>query len=1418
MPKYLCENCGKDFSQKSHYDSHKRRKKPCENYSNNIQMMVDKKVKETINDLNIKNLKKIILENENLGNKMDTFKDLYKFIKNNEEKSIIPWLEDPWVGKDKQESLLRLFAGHQLIDKLKQFDICKGNFNKKTITKMNEYKDIYYDEKNNLRNLKDKGDSSDLTGIHKNNDKHLLLTTSKNLNNMKIGKLDIDKILTNFKQYDGYNMTLCICVKNKDDYYKMLNNSEESSKELKKILEGSIIIDWDDLDEAYHQFKICFENISIDSIINSNKGILCLKLHQRLSVLKTFRLKNSGKQKILWGHIQRSGKSYIIGGCIIEDSKDKDECNYLVITTAPNETIYQQKKIFDCIQLKDYNIVVLNGKNKKPDLTKKNIIICSKQFLQTKIDNNEKKNTDEKTTSIPWLKKMVFDMRFIDESHNGGTTELAKKTLEFYGKKSFTVNITATYSKPINDYNIPKDCWILWDLEDIKLCKNITNKGSIIRLVEKHSDCIQNIISKYSQDSIISEYSKYPELWLLTDEINKNVVTEIINYTRDNNYGWSTDACFLLKQGLEENKNVINEEFQNERENLKLWYRIFGKYNKYGIPDKNYPDDIVYMKRIQKICHNPSINSRFIGEDDFKNEPMIIMAFLPQNNIDKISKATIKLLEKNNVIPDYEIISINSKTTNNPKQSIEDARIKARNSGKKGVLVLSGKQCSLGVSIDNCDIVLLLNNSMGFDMIYQMMFRCMTEGNNKKCGFVVDLNIHRVIESSVINYVSLIKPDIHPRDATKFILQERLINLNGDHWMPFFGNDVSKITALCENVYNIYSSNTKNALNHFLNRLRFKEILLTKEEQKIFNAMFSNTEPTNIEKELIEKLMKEDEKEQIKKGIEKTKVDTEDINTSSETYNEDEKKEKQINYMDILKHIIPLICLLTIHYNETSFVEMFKLIENNKYVYNILIDQTKSWWGKSIDSKIIKIFINMYMKYMKDDKETNQIIRTVKELFMKNIKNNRVLSMLIDKYLIPQELEKKSNAEVSTSFKLRQEMLDKIPVEFWTSIKKVFEPCAGKGGFIIDIIDRFMIGLKNIIPDEKERYKIIVEECLYFSDINPTNIFICKLLIDPYNEYKLNYNEGNTLELDIKEKWGIEGFDAVIGNPPYQKNFNNKNGRVGGSSLWSEFMNNLINKIFDNGLLLFITPCSWMTGSTNKQSGNLLKGLFQKNTVLYLDIEKCSKYFNVASTFSYYLIKKSFEDTDFECDTYYKKNIYKSSIKQSVFRQLSVIPKLFTNDTINIINKVENRNNNKFNFERNYELDIRRKERFTENGKYNVRHKVVDIRKSNYYQESCMNKHKVVISMPGYIKPLYDYESGCSDATLFHITENKLEAENLIKLLNSNLYKFIINNYRELTGLNNHKNINRLCICYADDLYKIFNLTKEEIKIIENSI
>ena len=1461
MSKYSCERCGKEFSQKSHYDSHKRRKKPCENYSNKIQTMVDKKVKETINDLNLENLKKLILKNEETINQtynMDTFKGLYEFLQLCEEKNITTWLKEPWVGKDKQESILRLFAGLGLIDKIKLYDICKGNYNEKTITKNTTIKDVFYNQEDNLIKLKDKGDSSDLTGICRNNEKHLLVSTSKNLNKTQVGKLDIDKILTNFKQYEDeeYTMSLCICVRDRVDFEFMKKNVEKTNHQLKSLLEkeDTIIIDWDDLNQAYHQFKIFYGKTSIDNIINSNKTTLCLKMHQYLGVLKTLKMKNCEKKKILWGHIQRSGKSYIIGGCIIEDSKDKDECNYLVITTAPNETIEQQRKVFDCIQLTDFNIIVLNGKNKKPDLTKKNIIICSKQFLQTKIDKHDKnKHSEEKTKNIDWLKKMSFDMRFIDESHNGGTTELAKKTLEFYGKQAFTIQITATYSKPINDYNIPKDCWILWDLEDIKLCKNITNERSIIRLVEKQGDCIQNIISKYSQDSIISEYSKYPELWLLTDELSDETIEKIINRNKIEGHeydGYSMEGCFLLN----EQKYVNNKETKKEDENklsfqspdkvLDIFYRIFGKKIKdeFGdIYDPKYPRKNIYIERIKDICNNPENKSRFIGEGDFHNEPMIIMAFLPQNNIDKISKATIKLLERNNVIPHYEIISINSKTTNNPKQSIEDARIKARNSGKKGVLVLSGKQCSLGVSIDNCDIVLLLNNSMGFDMIYQMMFRCMTEGKNKKCGFVVDLNIHRVIETSVINYASLIKPDIHPRDATKFILQERLINLNGDHWMPSFGNDVSKITALCENVYELYSSNTENALNHFLNRLRFKELLLTKEEQIIFNAMFSNTTPTKIQKEFIDKLLEEDE-EKIKKGIEKTKVDNENIDTSSEASNKDEKEEKQIKYMDILKHIIPLICLLTIHNKETSFVEMFELIEKNDYVYNILIDQTKSWWGKSIDSKIIKKFINVYMKYMKDDKETNQIIRSIKELFMKNIKNNRELSNLIDKYLIPQELEKKSNAEVSTPFKLRQEMLDKIPVEFWTSIKKVFEPCVGKGGFIVDIIDRFMNGLEKTIHDEKERYRTIVEECLYFSDINSTNIFICKLLIDPYNEYKLNYNEGNTLELDIKEKWDIEGFDAVIGNPPYQAVSVNGVSKGGGNNLYTKFIYYADKILNQNGYLLYINPPTYFGPgrSNNMNDMNLRKDVLDKYYYHYINLEECAKHFNVGSKFIYYLIQKNSNKNDnIEIICKYNNKIYKTNLNQDLFKR-DYLPYLLTNKCLSILDKVKNNYNDKLAIfhspdnrsDKKHVLNKSKKENNEEYKKRALEDGYIYPMQATsvqvvYSSKKCKNQNdkKVLMSRSGYLKPFYDDGlMGVGGDCFACLVQDEKEGNKIIKLLNCKLYKFYIET-NKWSGFHNKEVLQDLPIVINEienindeNIYKYFEITEEEIKIIEDSI
>lgn len=1171
---------------------------------------------------------------------LSSFKDLFEFLQNYSDKNILDWLKQPWIGKDKQESVMRLFAYFGLLSKLTDFTMCNGNFNLQTIEPFKSYNEIFYDNNNKLNKLKDSGDSSDLTGINKKNNKNIIVTTSKNINKLNIGKLGISQIFMNAQKYKdkGYIITYAFCVRNIEEFNIMKNSTHNSSTDLLEIIETetTIIIDWNDLNEAFHNFKLYFQNKDLNQILKNDKETFILKMHQQLSVIKTIKLKQiKSKQqkqsnKILWGHVQRSGKSYIIAGTILEDSKDKEKCNYLIITTAPNETITQYLKILSSFQLQYFNVVNLNGKNKKPTLTNKNVIVCSKQFLQTKIDKTNNKTEVISTTSILWLKNMKFDIRFLDESHNGGTTELAKKTLDFYGKKAFTIYITATYTKPTNDYNIPKEDWILWDMEDICLCKNINIEEKKQILIEKHGVEIKNIIELYSLKNIINEYSKYPSLYILTYKIKPDIKNDIISKTTDNNYGWSTEACFLLKQSVEKKKdknsiekNVVVEkpEFQNEPANLKLWYDIFGKKDEYDIPDKDFPDDIVFIKRIEKICKNPKTNSRFIGDT---NEPMIIMAFLPQNDINLISTATINLLKKNNVLQNYEIISINCKTTTDPIKQIEDTRKKAKINNKNGVLVLSGRQCSLGVSIENCDIVLLLNNTMSFDMISQMMFRSMTEEKGKTGGFVIDMNIHRSIDS-LTQYSSLIKPTEHPIQALKYILQEKIIILNGDHWMPCFGYNSSNINSFCNSVYNIYSSKFEKAIKHNLDRLSFKNILLSKVQQHSLNTFSKNIKPTKEQKQIIDNLINNNEI-QIKKGIEKTKIENNTETYSNNSNDEEEKDDKKnINYMDILRHIIILTCLLTIHNNKTSFIEMYNFIENNIYIYEIFINQIRSWWGNDIDEKKIKSLITIYIDYtnMNDDKELEQIVRTIKELFIKNINNSNELSLLIDKYLIPQELEKKTNAEVSTPYKLRKEMLSKIPIEFWKKPQKVFEPCSGKGGFLIDIIGLFMEGLIEEIPDEKERYRTIVEDCLYWSEINPTNIFICKLLIDPHNQYKLNFNEGDTLVLDIKEKWSIEGFDAVIGNPPY-----NSSGNIGtGHTIWQYFTEKALKIwIKTSGLLLYVHPAGWRKPKMeNSKYDGLYDLMVKENQMIYLEIHGTKdgiKIFKCGTRYDWYLIEK----------------------------------------------------------------------------------------------------------------------------------------------------------------------------------------------------
>ena len=152
---------------------------------------------------------------------MNSFVELFNFLKTNESDNIKIWLEDSWIGKDKQESLLRLFSKLKLIKKLEDYNICNGNFNLNSIKIIKNVNEIFYDNQNNLIKLKDNGDSSDLTCINKNNNE-VLAISSKNLNNYQIGNLDIEKLIINS---GNYNLRIGLCVKSKSEIIKTINNA-----------------------------------------------------------------------------------------------------------------------------------------------------------------------------------------------------------------------------------------------------------------------------------------------------------------------------------------------------------------------------------------------------------------------------------------------------------------------------------------------------------------------------------------------------------------------------------------------------------------------------------------------------------------------------------------------------------------------------------------------------------------------------------------------------------------------------------------------------------------------------------------------------------------------------------------------------------------------------------------------------------------------------------------------------------------------------------------------------------------------------------------------------------------------------------------------------------------------------------------
>lgn len=291
----------------------------------------------------------------------------------------------------------------------------------------------------------------------------------------------------------------------------------------------------------------------------------------------------------------------------------------------------------------------------------------------------------------------------------------------------------------------------------------------------------------------------------------------------------------------------------------------------------------------------------------------------------------------------------------------------------------------------------------------------------------------------------------------------------------------------------------------------------------------------------------------------------------------------------------------------------------NKCSGSFKIDYTNDWIERFYNRSISHISQGKYTTF--DDFMNIIILDKNKKELMALLKNS--ISDFIQQYEKVSKLESKLFGEVFTPRQLIEEMLDTLPEDVWTNKDlKWLDPAVGIGNFPSVVLDRLMVGLEDVIPNEGERRKHILEEMLYMCDISIKNLFLLYKLFDCNNEFKLNVHRGSfldeNLELDIKNKWNIDEFDIIIGNPPY-----NTNGTGTGNSIWHLFLekSNKISKRY----ICFIHPCSWrMPLRKSDRFYNVSKII--KNNITYLRIlkkEEANKYFGLSIKVDFYLLDKN---------------------------------------------------------------------------------------------------------------------------------------------------------------------------------------------------
>ena len=405
------------------------------------------------------------------------------------------------------------------------------------------------------------------------------------------------------------------------------------------------------------------------------------------------------------------------------------------------------------------------------------------------------------------------------------------------------------------------------------------------------------------------------------------------------------------------------------------------------------------------------------------------------------------------------------------------------------------------------------------------------------------------------------------------------------------------------------------------------------------------------------------------------------------------------------------------------------------------------------------------------------------------------------------DFSKEDQSTVYTPMNIAEEMVNLLPDDIFKPDKKFIDIACKSGRFLLAIYNRLMSSpyMGNI--ESEQRSKWILDNQLYAIALTEiSSVLIRKSLYDDYtvkgniilinsytdkikkNSFGQNANGSvKTLKVLLSEEFNQVNFDVVIGNPPYN------------NDIYLDFVTQGFTLIKDIGFEVMITPAKWQAKGGKKNED------FRKDIVPHM------------SKIVYYIDAGDiFDIREMDGITYYSIDRFKHEIKKIENRcgrnkmlNSTVGRKLSNADSLN-------------NFGNAINQKLQSYKKFKFNRDKSGKHKVVLIDAMNFPGKRIVDTTGRTLMFP----PISISQMVIGNESCVFSSESKAECVFFISWIETKLIKFLV--FINTIGYNGL--FDDLHFKFVPDpgpfdhiftdaeLYKKYNLTPEEINIIESVI